>query len=473
MSKYSKFSLSNYFRLNDNNTNIRTELISGLIVFISMLYIIFVQASILGEGIDIWNQQNPDQILNYNKGSIMIITAIVAAFATIIIGIYANFPVGIASGMGVNAFIAYNAMPLIGPFASYLAILISGIFLMIVALTKTQQRFLRAIPDDLKLAITVGIGAFIFYVGLYNTGIIVPGEGTPTMLGDLYNWVTFVSLLTLIFTAILWANNVKGAILYGIIFSIIIGLFINLILNFTSEINQELPWVDFNFSGYKDSFTGISDFSFLFWDALTDSSIWKDINFYIIIFILFLISLLDSSGTIFMIEKELEDDPNYQVDPKKSNKTFFVNSTAIAAGSLIGSTNTIVFAESATGVAYGGKTGLTSLTTGILFLLIIPIIPLTIPLITDSVTIGALFVVGFLMFKNITKINLKDSAILVASFSIIIFSILTYSIGDGIILGLIIYAFMMIFTKRWKELDWIFALITPILILFIVLESTI
>ncbi|BDV03709.1 MAG: guanine permease [Candidatus Hepatoplasma scabrum] len=463
----------NYFQLKNNKTNIKKELIAGLIVFISMLYIIFVQASILSVGIDIWNEANPDQFLIYNPGSIMIITAIVAGITTIIIGVYAKFPVGIASGMGVNAFIAYNAISLIGPFASYLAILISGIFLMIVALTGTQARLLKAIPNDLKLAITVGIGAFIFYVGLYNTGIITAGNGTPTELGDLYNLVTLLALLTIIFTTILWANKIHGAIIYGIIFAILVGLLMNLILNYTSEINEDLPWINFDFSGYKESFIGINNLSLLFWEGLTDSSTWTDINFYIIIFILFLISLLDSSGTIFMIEKELENDPNYQIDPKKSKRTFFINSTSISLGSLIGSTNTIVYAESATGIAYGGRTGLTSITTGICFLLAIPFIPLFESLITDCITIGALFLVGFLMFKNITKINLKDNAILIASFTIIIFSILTYSIGDGIIFGLIFYVIIMIFTKRWKELDSILAFITPILILFIVLESTI
>lgn len=466
-------SIYSYFSLKKNHTNIKKELIAGLIVFISMLYIIFVQASILSEGIDIWNQANPNDALVFNKGSIMIITAIVAGVTTIIIGFFAKFPVGIAAGMGVNAFVAYSAISLIGPFASYLAILISGIFLMIVSLTGVQDKLLKSIPDDLKLAITVGIGAFIFYVGLYNTGIITQGEGTPTQLGDLYSLVSLLALLTIIFTAILWAYHIKGAILYGIIFAIVVGLFMNLILNYTSETNDALPWINFDFSGYKDSFTNIGDFSLLFVDGLTDKATWTNIDFYIVIFILFLISLLDSSGTIFMIEKELEEDPNYQKDQKKSKRTFFINSSAIAAGSLIGSTNTIVFAESATGVAYGGRTGLTSITTGLLFLLIIPFIPFFEYLITDAVTIGALFIVGFLMFKNIAKINLKDSAILVSTFTIIIFSILTYSIGDGIIFGLIFYVFMMVFTKRWKELDLILALITPILILFIVLESTI
>ncbi|CRX37019.1 / yicO / Putative permease yicO /:502877 Reverse [Candidatus Hepatoplasma crinochetorum] len=465
-------SFDHYFNLKKNNTNIKKELIAGLIVFISMLYIIFVQASILSEGITIWNDANPEDVLNFNKGSIMIITAIVAGFATIMIGLFAKFPVGIAAGMGVNAFIAYSAISLIGPFASYLAILISGIFLMIVSLTGAQKRLLKAIPDDLKLAITVGIGAFIFYVGLYNTGIITQGEGTPTELGDLYSLVALLALLTIIFTTILWAYNIKGAILYGIIFAIVLGLFMNLILYYTSEINDDLPWINFDFDGYKASFNSIGDFSLLFIDGLTDKATWTNIDFYIVIFILFLISLLDSSGTIFMIEKELEDDPNYQKDQKKSKRTFFINSSAIAAGSLIGSTNTIVYAESATGVAYGGRTGLTSITTGFLFLLIIPFIPFFEYLVTDAVTIGALFIVGFLMFKNIAKINLKDSAILISTFTIIIFSILTYSIGDGIIFGLIFYVLMMIFTKRWKELDSILAFVTPILILFIVLEST-
>ncbi len=453
------------FEISKRNSSFRNEIFGGIIVFFSMVYIVFIQASILSEGINIWNASNPTNTFNVPIESIMIITALTAAIASILMGMYANYPVSLASGMGMNAFVAYNLMPLIGPWGSFLAIFLSGIVFMIVSFTGIRKKILQEIPDDLKTAIAVGVGFFIVYVALFNSGIIVQGGGTPTMLGDFSDPSVILASIAIVVTIILFLLGFKTATIFGIGIAIIVGLIFN-----WSGLNgsyNSLPQLDISSFNYVDGFVGIKELLFIPFTHFTDSSIWVQPEFYIGIFTLFLTDFFDTSGTLFSINKVIvEEDKNYD---KNLNRALKVDAISTTVCSFIGATNVTSFVESGSGVVAGARTGFAPVITGLLFLLTIPIIPFFGGIVTSSTTAGALFIVGIFMFKNISKINLKDSSVLVATFTIIVFTLLTYSIGTGIVFGLLVYIVSILVSGRYKEMNITLYLLIPVLILFIIL----
>ncbi len=453
------------FEVSERNSNFKSEIFGGVIVFFSMVYIVFIQASILSEGINIWNASNPSNTFNVPIESIMIITSLTAAIASIFMGLYANYPVALASGMGMNAFVAYSLMPLIGPWGSFLAIFISGVVFLIISFTGIRKKILAEIPDDIKTAIAVGVGFFIVYVALFNSGIIVVGNGVPTELGDFSDPSVVLAVIAIVATVILFLFNFKLATIFGIGATILIGLIFNwsgLEGNFAS-----LPEIDVSSFNYSEGFIGLNEFFLIPFKSFTDSSIWTQPEFYIGIFTLFLTDFFDTSGTLFSINKVIvEEDKSYD---NNLNKALKVDAISTTVCSFIGATNVTSFVESSSGVIAGARTGLAPIITGSLFLLTIPVIPFFGGIVTSATTAGALFIVGIFMFRNISKINFKDTSILISTFTIIVFTILTYSIGTGIVFGLLVYIIALLVTGRYKEMNITLYLLIPILILFIIL----
>ncbi len=457
--------LDNNFEISKRNSNFKTEIIGGLIVFVSMVYIIFVQASILSEGIAIWNTSNPDQVFDISVETIMIITAITAALSSIIMGVYAKYPVSLASGMGINAFVAYSLLPVIGPYGSFLAIFLSGVLFLVVSFTGMRKRILASIPDDIKTAIAVGVGFFIVYVALANSGIIVQGNGTPTGIGDLSDPAVLVGVFGIILTIILFILGYKAASIMGIGGAILFGL----ILNYSGAgVEGTLPEFNFDSLNYGEAFKDLGEFAFIPFRHIADKNIWASPEFYLAIFILFLTDFFDTSGTLFSINEAIDSDAKQDYD-KNIDKALKVDAISTTVCSLIGATNVTSYAESISGVTSGARTGLAPVVTGTLFLLSIPLIPLFGGLVTSATTAGALFIVGVLMFRSIVRINLKETPILISSFVIIIFTLLTYSIGTGIVFGLLFYIISMVASNRYKEVDVMLYAITPLLLAFIIL----
>lgn len=459
-------SLDGFFEVGKRKSNFKKEVFGGIIVFLSMAYIIFVQAAILSDGIGIWNANNPGQEFIIPVSTIMIITALTAGVSSIFMGVYAKYPVSLASGMGLNAFVAYSLIPVIGPEAAFTAIFISGLIFIIVSVTGLRKRILNAIPNDIKVAISVGVGFFIVYVALANTGIIVQGNGTPTALGDFSDPAVLLAIFGIVFTLILFILNITNAAIYGIFATVALGL----IFNVSGLTGTATPMPSFNFDSlnYSESFGSLGELVFIPFKGMSSASTWTSPEFYLAIFILFLTDFFDTAGTLFSINESsnLEDNESYE---KSMNKALKVDATSTMFCSMFGATNVTSYVESNVAISQGSRTGITPIVCGILFLLTIPIIPLLEGLVTSATTAGSLFIVGILMCKNIKRINFDDGSILATTFTIIIFTLLSYSIGTGVVLGLLVYIITMIFTNRYKELDSFLYIISPFLLLFLIL----
>ncbi len=458
--------IDGYFKISKRNSTIGREIVSGLIVFISMCYIIFVQESILSDGINLWNTNHPNDQVIIPKWTFGIITALSAAFSSILMGMYANYPVSLASGMGANAFISYTliATGKINPLAVFVAVFLSGVIFVIVSLSGLRKKILNSIPNDIKTAISIGVGFFIMYIALSNSGIIIGGNGTITSIGSLKDPSVLLAMFAIIVTIILWIYDLKGYIIIAIVSTLVLGLILNL-SGLESESNP-LPSFGWGELNYKESFKGINVlFGQSFIQMGNVKQVWANPEFYIALLTLFLTDFFDTAGTLFGINENID----FEDKEKCVNKALIVDAVSTTACSIIGATNVTSFAESTSGVQNGARTGLTSIVTGILFLLSIPFIPLLGGLITPSVTTGAMIIVGISMAKSLTKIEFEDKVIASSSILIIILMMLTYSIGTGIVLGLLIYIILMIATGRIKEVDNYLMAFSPMLLLFIIL----
>ncbi len=457
---------SSYFQIEERGSSVKTELLAGLVIFIAMFYIIPVQGGMLGGFLE------GDALVNI--ATIGIVTAMTAGITSIIMGLYANHPASLASGMGVNAFIAYTLMA--GPDgmsfeAAMSAVLVSGLIFLIVSITPARRKILGAIPDDLKMAITIGVGFFLFFVALVNGGIIGWGDpfSTATFLGDLSDPFVILSFVSIFSIVILWLLEVEGSILIGMGITIVIGLIMNWVGMSPNVETEFLPSLSFDLSVYADSFKNLGSVMFQPFVGLADvKQTWINPEWYLAIFVLFLNDFFDTAGTLFGLNHSMEE-AGYTPDEKTNNRVMGVDSVGTIIGSFAGATNVTTFAETGSGVAYGGRTGLTSITAGSLFLISIPIIPFLTPLFTSSVTTGAVVMIGIMMAAMLKRINVEDKAYLVSSIFTILFMILTYSIGTGIVIGLLTFIILMICTGRAKELDWVLLASSPMFIAFLAL----
>ncbi|NQX83500.1 MAG: NCS2 family permease [Mycoplasmataceae bacterium] len=452
-------SLNSFFEVSKRKTNYSREIISGIIVFISMFYIIPVQGTMMS-------------VTGINPATIGIVTAITAGLASIFMGVYAKYPVALASGMGINAFIAYTLILGGMSYSSAMAaVMISGIIFVVVSITPARMRIINAIPDDIKKAISIGIGLFIMFVALSNTGIITSDGGTITSLGNLKDPVVLLSFIGIFITIILWMYNVKGGVLIAMIVTIIIGFSFRGISDSTNWISSNpsaLPDWNINWSGYADSFKDLDTVvgqSFIGFSNVDNT--WANPTWYLAIFVLFLNDFFDTSGTLFGINSIIEKD--VKLEGKMKDRVFSVDALSTTFASMLGATNVTSYVESTAGVQYGGRTGISAITAGMLFILSIPIIPLLTPLFTSAVTAGAIVMVGIIMASLLKEINVDDKVYLVSSVFTIIFMVLGFSIGTGIVIGLITFILLMLVSGRYKELDWILIASSPGLMAFLIL----
>ncbi len=449
-----------FFGLHQRGTSIKTEIIAGTIIFMSMFYIVGVQMSMLGMATGI------------NAGSFGIVTALAAGLTSILMGLYANHPGSLAPGMGVNAFVAFTLI--LGGGMDYQAalsaVLISGLIFILISVTPIRGRIMNAIPSDLKKSISIGVGLFLLFVALTDGGVIDSQpieDGTPTLLGDLKDPFVLLSLFGITLTIILWVLEVPAGILIGMATTMVVGVLISLTGWESSNPDQLLPTLSFNSADYAEAFVGVGDLiggAFIGLGKVDHT--WANPTWYMAIFTLFLMDFFDTTGTLFGLNSQMGD---FEVDEETNRRVLIVDAIGTAGGAVMGSTNITIFAESATGIQAGGRTGLTSITVGVLFLLSIPLIPLLQPLMTYSVTAGPVFLIGIAMASNLKDFNTEDKVILSSSITTIMFMILGYSIGLGIVMGLLLYIILMVVTGRWTELDIALIATSPLFVAFLVL----
>lgn len=439
--------MKKYFRFEELGTNYRTEFMAGMTTFLAMAYILFVNPATLSlAGIDVPEGTGMD------PGAVFTATAIAAAVGTLLMGVIARYPIGLAPGMGLNAFFAYTVVLGYGiPWETALSgVLASGIIFIILTLTGLREKIINLIPSNLKLAVGAGIGFFIAFIGFQNAGIIVGNDATLVAIGELTSPHVLLAIFGIIISVILLSLNVRGGIFYGMIITSIVGMIFGLIPtpkgigDIVSSVPSVAPTFGQAFVNFGDIFT---------------------LQMLVVILTFLFVDFFDTAGTLVAVATQaglMKDDKL-----PRAGKALFADSTATVVGSIIGTSTTTSYVESTAGVGVGGRTGFASVVTAGFFLLALFFSPL-LAVITVEVTAPALIIVGVLMSTSLKNIEWDRFEIAVPAFLVIISMPLTYSIATGIAIGFVFYPITMIMKGKAKEIHPIMYGLSAIFILYFI-----
>ena len=434
--------LEKFFKLSANKTNVKTEVMAGVTTFMTMAYILAVNPSILSAA-------------GMDANAVLIATALAAFFGTLMMAVFSNYPFALAPGMGLNAFFAYTVVGQMGYSwqVALLAVFVEGLIFIILSLTNVREAIFNAIPRVLKSAVSVGIGLFIAFIGLQNAKIVVNDDATlltfQKFAGEEFSTVGITALLAIIgviIMAVLIIKNVKGGILLGIICTWVLGIICELLGFYVP--NPDAGWystiphaiVSFDFSSLGSTFGQVfkADFGSI-----------HIVNFIVVMFSFLFVDLFDTLGTLIGVASKADMlDKDGKLPRIKG--ALMADAVATSVGAVLGTSTTTTYVESASGVTAGGRTGLTSIVTGLLFLLALIFSPLflTIP---SFATAPALIIVGFYMIGEIAKINFNDMLDAIPAFLCIITMPLAYSIAEGISVGVISWTVLNLVTGKAKE----------------------
>lgn len=444
------------FKLKENNTNVKTEIVAGITTFMTMSYILAVNPSILGDA-------------GMDPNAVLLATALASFIGTLCMGFMANLPFALSAGMGLNAYLAYTVV--LGQGISWqmalFAVFIEGIIFIILSLTNVREAIFNAIPMTLKKGVSVGIGLFIAFIGLQNAGLAVSSSTLVTITSFTENFHTagicaLLAIVGLLITAAMHIKNVKGSILFGIIITWILGIICQVIGLYTPDaaagyyslMPAGIISADFSSLGetfgqcFKVDFSGTNIF-----------------NFIVVIFSFLFVDLFDTLGTLIGVSTKANMlDKDGRLPAIKP--ALLSDAIATSAGAVLGTSTTTTFVESSSGVAAGGRTGLTALTTGVLFLLATLFSPLftSIP---SFATAPALIFVGFMMFEAVVELKF-DAANLtetIPAYLCIIAMPLFYSISEGICFGIISYVVLKLLTGKAKDVKPLMYILTVLFIL--------
>lgn len=425
--------MKKYFEFEKLGTNYRREIIGGLTTFLAMAYILAVNPIMLSLEVV---PDLPDA-MRMDKGAVFVATALAAAVGSLFMGLIAKYPIGLAPGMGLNAFFAFSVVLTYGiPWQTALTgVLFSGLIFIILSLSGLRELIINAIPSQLKLAVGAGIGLFITFLGLQNAKIIVADPNTLVTLGDLSAGPTLLAIFGLVVTVIMMVRKIKGAIFYGMILTTILGMIVSLI-DLPTKVVDKVPSVAPTFG---------AAFEALF----NDPASLMTTQFLVIVITFLFVDFFDTAGTLVAVATQA----GLMKDEKlpRAGKALLADSLATVTGSIFGTSTTTSYIESTAGVAAGAKTGFASIVTGVLFLLALFFSPLLF-VITPEVTAPALIIVGVLMVSTLGNIEWTKFEIAVPAFFTIIAMPLTYSIATGIAIGFIFYPITMLLSGRRKEI---------------------
>ena len=438
--------LEKVFKLSENKTDAKTEILAGITTFMTMAYILAVNPSILSAtGMD--------------SGAVFTATALAAFIGTLLMAIFANYPFALAPGMGLNAYFAYTVVLGMGYSWEYAltAVFAEGIIFILLSATNVREAIFNAIPQNLKAAVSVGIGLFIAFIGLQNAKIVIGGSTLLQLFSvDKYNEVNGVSasfndvgitvllaIIGIIVTGILVVKNIKGNILWGILITWLLGI----ICQFTG---LYVPNADLGFYSLLPNFSNglsIPSLSPIF--CKLDFSGIFSLNFIVILFAFLFVDLFDTIGTLIGVSAKADMlDENGKLPRIKG--ALMADAVATTVGAVIGTSTTTTFVESASGVSEGGRTGLTSVTTAILFGLSLFLSPIFLA-IPSFATAPALAIVGLYMLTNVTNIDFNDMSEAIPCYVCIIAMPFFYSISEGISMGVITYVALNLITGKAKE----------------------
>ena len=435
--------LDKIFHLKENHTDVKTEVMAGITTFMTMAYILAVNPNILSaSGMD--------------RGAVFTATALSAFIATCLMALLSNYPFVLAPGMGLNAYFTYTVVLGMGYTwqQALAAVFAEGIIFILLSLTNVREAIFNSIPMNLKHAVSVGIGLFIAFIGLQNAKIVVGNDSTLVSIFSFKSSVaegTFSSqgitvllaLIGVLVTAILLAKNVKGGILWGILITWILGIICQLTHLYVP--NADLGY----YSLLPDFSNGISVPSMMPTFMKMDFSIVFSLDFVVIMFAFLFVDMFDTLGTLIGVaSKAVMLDKDGKLPKIKG--ALLSDAVGTSVGAVCGTSTVTTFVESASGVAEGGRTGLTSLVAGVLFALSLLLSPIFLA-IPSFATAPALIVVGYLMLTSVTKIDFNDMTEAIPCFIAIIAMPFMYSISEGISMGVISYVVINVITGKAKE----------------------
>ncbi|WP_297788937.1 NCS2 family permease [uncultured Anaerococcus sp.] len=408
------------FKLKKHGTDTRTEIMAGITTFMTMSYILAVNPQILSEA-------------GMDYGAVFTGTIIASVIAMLIMAFYANLPFGLSAGMGLNAFFTYTVVMQMGKSWQFAltAVFLEGIIFLLLSFVGVREAIFNSIPINLKKAVSVGIGLFIAEIGLLNTGIIKPGE-ISLSLGELTNANGFIFFFALIIMIVLTARNVKGALLWGILVSTVLSLILG-VTHFPNAHVVSLP------PSIAPVFFKL-DFSNLF-----------SLEMFSVLFSFLFVDIFDTLGTLTGVAtkaKMLDENGNLP----EATKALVADAVGTTCGAILGTSTVTTFVESSSGVAEGGRTGLTALSTAACFVIAAFFFPIF-SIIPAPATAAALVTVGLFMITTVAEIDFSDISEAFPAFMTILMMPLTYSIAEGISFGMISYAVIKLFTGKGKEVS--------------------
>lgn len=457
--------MNRFFKLKENGTTVRTEIMAGLTTFMAMAYILSV---------------NPGTLTAFGRidmgwYSVFLATALAAGIFTIAMGLFINFPVALAPGMGLNAYFAsvvLASQTTDSPFSWQMgltAVFISGLIFILLTVTRVRQILLTAIPDSLKHAITVGIGMFITIIGLKNSGLMTIGVEagsdipanqftdvlsfeTVIHMGSLENTNVQLVIIGLLLIAILMVLQVRGAILFGILGTTLAAILMGAV-DFSTLNSPQTPWIP--------DFTQLNFMEFD-WDGIMHTGIVSAIATFTFV------ELFDTFGTLVGTAERAGIMKDKENGKKRVGNAMFVDAIAVTGGAMLGTSTTTAYVESAAGVAEGGRTGLTAVTTGICFLLALFLAPV-VALIPGSATAAALIIVGVIMAQSIREIDFQDMVYAIPAFLTFAIMPFTYNIANGISFGIVTYVILACVAnlrgKKKYDIHWMMWVLAVLIIL--------
>lgn len=437
--------LEKLFKLKENGTTVRTEVVAGITTFMTMAYILALNPSILSDG------------TGMDPVAILLATALASFVGCFAMAFLANYPFALAPGLGLNAYFAYTICGRMGYSWQFalLAVFIEGIIFIILSLTNVREAIFNAIPLQLKKGVSVGIGLFVAFIGLQNAGIIVSSSTLVTMVDFTENFKSagisaLLAIIGLLIISILYVKKVKGSILIGIFATWILGIICQ--LTGLYEGNSLLPsWSAFNLGALGKTFGQCFKVSF---DGV------KVFDFIVIIFSFLFVDIFDTLGTLIGVANKAD---MLDKDGKlpRIKQALLADAIATSVGAVFGTSTTTTFVESSSGVSEGGRTGLTAAVTGLLFLVAIVLSPIFIA-IPGFATAPALIFVGFLMVSAVVEIDFNDLTEAIPAYLCLVFMPLAYSISEGIAAGIISYVIINVASGKAKK-------ITPLMYVLAVL----
>lgn len=437
--------LERYFELSSNGTSIKKEFIAGVITFLTMSYILVVNPNVLADA-------------GMDRHALFTTTALATIIATLLMGFYAKLPIAQAPGMGLNSFFAYSVVLTMGYTWQFAltAVFIEGIIFLLLTFFNVRELIVRSIPKVLKEAIPAGIGLFITLIGLKSAGVVVADPNTLVRLGDFSQHSVWITMTGLVVTGILLIRNVNGAILFGILSATIFGLILGDI-TLPSRIVDLPPSIEPIFGeAIKPMFTAEG------WNKIFS------LDMLVVVFTFLFVNLFDTVGTLIGVisKTNLADkDGNFP----QMKKALFTDAMGTTIGSLLGTSPVTSYVESASGVASGGRTGLTAVSVAVMFALALFLGPIFL-MIPAAATAPALIIVGLFMISSVVNIKFDDLSEALPAFLTIVFMPFTYSIAEGIVFGMLSFTILKLGTKQHKDITPTVYVLSILFLLKIILD---